>query len=183
MRYTCGRLSQYREPSAPSAPSVNRAGYAFLGYYTADGKQIYGENLNCVYSVWPYVEKVTLYAHWVRLSNVTFMSDGNQVGSVATAQQGKALPAAPTGATKAGYGFLGYFTEATGGTMVYDGKEGFFKSPNEALNNGISMIHQEIRQVQATGLNCYRYGFISRSGFRCEPEENMIFIHLDKLYS
>ena len=106
----------------PSAPSVSRSGYVFLGYYTeaSGGKQIYGENLNCVYSVWPYVENVTLYAHWVRLSNVTFMSDGNQVGSVATAQQGKALPAAPTGATKAGYGFLGYFTEATGGTMVYD---------------------------------------------------------------
>jgi len=62
---------------------------------------------------------VTLYAHWVRLSNVTFMSDGNQVGSVATAQQGKALPQAPE-ATKTDYAFLGYFTEATDGTMVYD---------------------------------------------------------------
>ena len=106
----------------PSAPPVSRSGYAFLGYYTeaSGGKQIYGENLNSVCSVWPYVENVTLYAHWLRLSNITFMSDGNQVGgSVATAQQGKALPQAPE-ATKTDYAFLGYFTEATDGTMVYD---------------------------------------------------------------
>ena len=67
-------------------------------------------------------------------------------------------------------------TEDPRGYILYESK--FRREP---LTH--SMIHQEIRQVQATGLNCYRYGFISRSGFRCEPEENMIFIHLDKLYS
>ena len=44
------------------------------------------------------------------------------------------------------------------------------------------MVQEEIRQVQATGLNCYKYGFFSRSGFHCEPEENTVFIHLDELY-
>ena len=44
------------------------------------------------------------------------------------------------------------------------------------------MIHEEIKQVQATGLNCYQYGFFSRSGFQCDPGERMIFIHLDELY-
>ncbi len=34
-----------------------------------------------------------------------------------------------------------------GGTMEFDGRTGFFKSPHEALNNGISMIHQEINLV------------------------------------
>ena len=45
------------------------------------------------------------------------------------------------------------------------------------------MIHEEIKQVQATGLDCYKYGFISSSGFQCEPTDSMIFIHLDALYS
>ena len=45
-----------------------------------------------------------------------------------------------------------------------------------------AMVHEEIRQVRSTGLECYRYGFFSRSGFRCEPEENMIFIRLEEMY-
>ena len=44
-------------------------------------------------------------------------------------------------------------------------------------------IEQEIRQVQATGLNCYQYGFISRSGFSCAPDKNMRFITLAELYA
>lgn len=45
-----------------------------------------------------------------------------------------------------------------------------------------NMIQNEIRQVNQTGLDCYKYGFFSRSGFLCEPEENQIFIELDELY-
>ena len=105
----------------PSAPSVSRSGYVFLGYYTdpTGGTQIYDANNSCVYSIWQSVEDMTLHAHWLRLSNITFVSEGDTVGT-AVAQKGNTLPAAPTGAAKAGYGFLGYFTEATGGTMVYD---------------------------------------------------------------
>ncbi len=46
-----------------------------------------------------------------------------------------------------------------------------------------SMIEQEIEQVKAAKLNCYRYGFFSRSGFESEPSDDMIFITLDDLYS
>ena len=46
----------------------------------------------------------------------------------------------------------------------------------------LSMIHEEIRQVQQTGLNCYKFGFFSRSGFQCEPMDNMIFIRLKDMY-
>lgn len=46
----------------------------------------------------------------------------------------------------------------------------------------LSMIREEIRQVQATSLNCYKYGFFSRSGFRSEPEDHMVFIPLSELY-
>jgi hypothetical protein len=45
-----------------------------------------------------------------------------------------------------------------------------------------SRIRQEIMQVQKTGLNCYRYGFISRSGFDLEPEDDMELISLEQLY-
>lgn len=47
----------------------------------------------------------------------------------------------------------------------------------------LAMIHEEMKQVQDTGLNCYKYGFISRSGFQCDPTDRMIFRTLDDLYS
>ncbi len=66
-------------------------------------------------------------------------------------------------------------TEDPLGYIFYEAK--FWKEPLSPTK-----IHEEITQVQATGLNCYKYGFISRSGFQCEPTDNMIFIHLDELY-
>ena len=45
-----------------------------------------------------------------------------------------------------------------------------------------AIVYEEIKQVQKSGLDCYKYGFISRSGFRTIPEENMIFISLPELY-
>ena len=109
----------------PAAPSIAYAGHVFLGYYTeaSGGTQIYDASLNCVaFSVWPYVENMTLYAHWLRLSNLTFMSDVGaglvEVGT-AVAQKGLALPAAPATA-KTDWNFAGYWTDPEGGTMVYD---------------------------------------------------------------
>lgn len=45
-----------------------------------------------------------------------------------------------------------------------------------------SMIKEEILQVNQTGLFCYKYGFISKSGFCCEASEDRILISLDELY-
>lgn len=67
-------------------------------------------------------------------------------------------------------------TEDPKGFVFYESK--FRKEPLT-----LAMIHEEMKQVQATGLNCYKYGFFSRSGFQCEPTEKMIFIPLDDLYS
>ncbi len=67
-------------------------------------------------------------------------------------------------------------TEDPTGYIFYEAK---FR--NEPLS--MAMIQEEIAEVKATGLNSYRYGFISRSGFRCEPADNMIFIPLSELYS
>lgn len=66
-------------------------------------------------------------------------------------------------------------TEDPSGYIFYEAK--FRKEPLP-----LTMILEEIRQVQATGLKCYKYGFFSRSGFQCDPAENMIFISLDEMY-
>ena len=61
------------------------------------------------------------------------------------------------------------------GYIFYESK--FRKAPLSS-----SMILEEIHQVQRTGLDCYKFGFFARSGFQCEPEENMIFIDISELY-
>ena len=45
-----------------------------------------------------------------------------------------------------------------------------------------SIVQNEIRQVRQTGLECYRYGFFSRSGFACEKGADRILIELGELY-
>ena len=66
-------------------------------------------------------------------------------------------------------------TEDRNGYTFYEAK--FRREPVSE-----SMIREEIRQVQATGLSCYKYGFFSRSGFRCEAAEDRILIGLEELY-
>ena len=66
-------------------------------------------------------------------------------------------------------------TEDSKGYIFYEAK--FREAPLSA-----SRIREEIHQVKNTGLKCYRYGFVSRSGFDAEPGENMIFISLEDLY-
>ena len=58
----------------------------------------------------------------------------------------------------------------------------FYESKFRKESLSPAMIDEEIRQVRATGLKCYRYGFFSRSGFQCEPSDDMIFIHLNEMY-
>ena len=67
-------------------------------------------------------------------------------------------------------------TQDAKGYIFYEAK--FRKEPITS-----AMINNEIQQVEATGLNCYQYGFISRAGFDLEPGENMIFIELKELYN
>ena len=44
------------------------------------------------------------------------------------------------------------------------------------------MIREEICQVEQTGLECYKYGFFSRSGFVCEEAHNLSLVELRSLY-
>ena len=45
------------------------------------------------------------------------------------------------------------------------------------------MIDEEIAQVKATGLDCYKYVFFSRSGFHCKKRENVKLIDLKELFA
>lgn len=45
------------------------------------------------------------------------------------------------------------------------------------------MIDEEIEQVKATGLDCYKYVFFLRSGFRCEKRENVKLIDIEELFA
>ena len=58
----------------------------------------------------------------------------------------------------------------------------FYEAKFRAEPIGESIIRQEITQVEKTGMNCYRYGFISRSGFDADSGENRILISLKELY-
>ena len=66
-------------------------------------------------------------------------------------------------------------TQDEKGYVFYEAK--FRKNP---INS--SIIENEIKQVKSTGLNCYKYVFISKSGFQFENNENVDFIDLDNLY-
>lgn len=44
------------------------------------------------------------------------------------------------------------------------------------------MINEEIQQVKATGLNCYKYVFFSRSGFNCEERDDVVLIALEDIF-
>ena len=66
-------------------------------------------------------------------------------------------------------------TEGPNGYVFYEAK--FRTTPVTD-----QMIREEIQQVERTGLRCYRYGFISRSGFATAGDERTILIGLEELY-
>ena len=45
------------------------------------------------------------------------------------------------------------------------------------------MIEDEIKQVKATGLGCYKYVFFSKSGFAAIENENIILIDINEMYN
>ena len=45
------------------------------------------------------------------------------------------------------------------------------------------MMEKELKQVNATGLYCYKYGFFSRSGFESNTREDVIIYTLDDLFA
>ena len=45
------------------------------------------------------------------------------------------------------------------------------------------MVSDEVDQVRATGLECYKYGFFSRSSFCAAPRPDTEFIALSQVYA
>ncbi len=66
-------------------------------------------------------------------------------------------------------------TEDERGYVFYEVK--FRKTPVTQAD-----IDTEIEQVRSAGLSCYKYAFISRSGFECEAGDDLELIALEELY-
>ena len=45
-----------------------------------------------------------------------------------------------------------------------------------------NMVQDEISQVNATGLDCYKYVFFARSGFNAKETEKIKFIELGRMF-
>lgn len=107
----------YEGAGSISLPVASRAGYTFAGWYSNSsfsnssfvGKG--GETYTCD-------ENTTLYAKWIPYVTVGFNPNG---GSVSTASKSvefeKYYGELPT-ATRSGYKFLGWFTQANGGIQI-----------------------------------------------------------------
>lgn len=67
-------------------------------------------------------------------------------------------------------------TEDESGYVFYEVK--FRKKPVSD-----DMIDEEIEQVKATGIDCYKYVFFSRSGFRCEKRDDVVLIALEEIFA
>ena len=73
---------------------------------------------------------------------------------------------------------------ASGGDDTKDDKGYIFyeaKFRKEPMTD--RMVDEEIEQVRAAGFPCYRYGFLSGGGFRCEERPELILIDLKSLYA
>lgn len=66
-------------------------------------------------------------------------------------------------------------THDSKGYVFYEAK--FRKTPVSQ-----KIIKEEIAQVQATGLDCYAYGFFSRSGFKSDVDKEHTLISLEEMY-
>ena len=106
----------------PAAPApASKENYAFQGYYTAGGTQIYDADCNPVYPVWQTIEDTTLQARWkLEAVGFTFSSGGAEIGTGSYRVSSSTASEAPIALKRGDDIFLGYFTEPTGGVKVYD---------------------------------------------------------------
>lgn len=64
----------------------------------------------------------------------------------------------------------------------------FYEVKFQSKALGLKQIEKEIEQVEATGLHCYRYGFISRSGFeeavhtKSKKRKELLLLPLEELF-
>ncbi len=58
----------------------------------------------------------------------------------------------------------------------------FYEAKFRNISINDSMIEKEIEQVKKTKLECYKYVFISKSGFECKRRDDVELIDLEELY-
>ncbi|MBP1588773.1 MAG: leucine-rich repeat protein [Kiritimatiellae bacterium] len=105
----------------PAATAPERAGYAFLGYFTAatGGTQYYTATMGSARNWNGSGNSYTFHAQWARQAVITLDANGGSNGTVqVTAVAGRAMPAA-VAPVRAGYEFLGIFDQKAGGTQYY----------------------------------------------------------------
>jgi uncharacterized repeat protein (TIGR02543 family) len=98
-------------------PAATLAGQALLGWFThrVGGTQVLSTDI-----VPPWTPR-TLFAHWTTEQKATFNANGGFCSTASlTATIGGAYPALPT-PSKTGYAFAGWYTKASGGTLVQAG--------------------------------------------------------------
>ena len=109
---TCTVSSIDTDAKIEELPVATRDGYEFLGWFTeaTGGEQITTDTV--------FEENTTVYAHWKLIKDKTIVFDANEgtctVSSIDTDAKIEELPVA----TRDGYEFLGWFTEATGGEQI-----------------------------------------------------------------
>ena len=119
-------------PSFSSKPihdieTPSKTGYAFAGYFTGrdgTGTQYVDATGKIVVDSNDVKKSVTVYAHWVSASTVSFNANGGTGGQSAavTAVKGQDMPAISTTApTRTGYTFGGWYdtSASSGGTQYY----------------------------------------------------------------
>ena len=102
--------------SATVAPTPSRAGYDFLGWYTAasGGTRVCGGGGQ----TGAITSNVTYYAQWrIQTRTVTWDANGGSVSPASTTVNHGSTATAPT-PSRANYDFLGWYTAASGGTKV-----------------------------------------------------------------
>ena len=136
----------------PSAPApASKENYAFQGYYTAGGTQIYDENCNPVYPVWQTIEDTTLYARWrVESVNFTFSSGGEDLGTASYLVSSATASEAPIALKHGDDIFLGYYTAENGGVQVYNENYEFALSDASILTDPDMTLYAQWKPVART---------------------------------
>ena len=140
----------------PTAPTLSRNGYRFLGYFTdaSGGVQVYDGSFGYVSggsSGWTPTSDATLYARWAPVA-ITFKSEDATVGTVTYSEEGVATTPVPT--RSGDYTFLGYFTED--GQQVYDGSGTLVQGTLSGLSSDVTLYAQWQRPAGSVARLVYR---------------------------
>ena len=108
--------STYDGATAVSLPTPTRTGYNFDGWYTAASG---GTKINDIGTTTKPTSNVTYYAHWTpKTYAITLNANGGASNGSATATYNKNTVTNLTQPTRTDYRCNGYYTAASGGTLV-----------------------------------------------------------------